>query len=200
MSQIYQTEQKLVERAQHGDRDAQSEIVAKNERMVFNTALRLLANEDDAECVLQETFLKVFQALPEFKRQSALSTWIYRIATNFALMRLRSRKKGAENLDNIESKLSRNTLAAFNRSIGNNPLQAVMNKELRQAMDKEIAGLQDKFRSVFVLKDIDGFSLKEIGEKLNMTLPAVKSNLHRARLFLRNRLAEFVETNKTIEK
>jgi len=194
MSDSIKTEQELVKRAQHDDRRAQAEIVAQNERMVYNAALRLLANEDEAECVLQETFLKVFQALPEFKGQSALSTWIYRIATNFSLMRLRSRKKATENLDNVESKLNKSTLAAFNRSIGNNPLRAVMNKELRHAMEKEIAELPDKFRSVFVLKDIDGYSLKEISDMLNMSLAAVKTNLHRARLFLRNRLAEFVES------
>jgi len=196
MIQGYETEQELVRKAQTGDRRAQAEIVAKNERMVYNAALRLLANEDEAECVLQETFLKVFQALPEFKGQSALSTWIYRIATNFALMRLRSRKKETGNLYDVESQISQSTLTAFNRSIGNNPLRAVMNKELQQAMEKEIAELPDKFRSVFVLKDIDGYSLKEISKMLNMSLAAVKTNLHRARLFLRNRLAEFIEIEK----
>jgi RNA polymerase sigma-70 factor (ECF subfamily) len=198
MSQINQTEQELVERAQNGDRHAQSKIVAENERMVYNVALRLLANEDEAECVLQETFLKVFQSLSEFKGQSALSTWIYRIATNYALMRIRSHKKRTENLDDIESKIDHNTLAAFNRSIGNNPLRAVMNEELRLAMDKDIGALPDKFRSVFVLKDIDGYSLKEISEMLDMSLPAVKTNLHRARLFLRNRLAKFIETEMPV--
>lgn len=194
MPQPQTSEKELVERAQRGDRQAHAEIVAQNERLVYNAALRLLANEEEAECVLQETFLKVLQALPEFKGQSALSTWIYRIATNFALMRLRSRKKTTENLDNVETKLSKSTLSSFNRSIGNNPLRAVMNNELRQAMDKEIAELPDKFRTVFLLKDIDGYSLKEISEILNMSLPAVKTNLHRGRLFLRNRLAEFVES------
>ena len=194
MPEVNSTEHELVERAQKGDRKAQSEIVYKNERLVYNTALRILANEEEAECVLQETFLKVFQALQDFKGQSSLSTWIYRIATNFALMRIRERKKGSDNLDNIDYKISRTTLANFNRSIGNNPLRAIMNNELRHAMDREIAELPDKFRSVFVLKDIDGYSLKEISDMLDMSLPAVKTNLHRARLFLRNRLAEFVES------
>ncbi len=186
-------ETKLIAKAVQGDRQALAEIVAQNERMVYNVALRLLADAGEAECVLQETFLKVLEALPNFKGQSSLSTWIYRIATNLALMRLRTRKKQAEPLEEAESQVSQSALEAFNRAVGNNPLQAVMNQELRQAMEQAIAQLPDKFRTVFVLKDIEGFSLKEIAEMLEMNLAAVKTNLHRARLSLRNHLAEFVE-------
>jgi len=191
MSHENLSETELVSRAVEGDREAMSLIVTRNERMVYSTALRLLADPVEAECVLQETFLKVVQALPEFKGGSSLSTWIFRIATNYALMRLRSRKKEGGSLDDVESKVSQETLDAFNRSIGNNPLHAVMNEELRQAMEEAIAALPPKFRSVFVLKDIEGFSLKEIAEMLGITLAAVKTNLHRARLFLRDHLAEF---------
>ncbi len=186
-------EMDLVARAIAGDRAAMTRIVTDNEKMVYNTALRMLADPVEAECVLQETFLKVVQALPEFKGHSTLSTWIFRIATNYALMRLRSRKRFTNSLEDIDSKVSSAALENFNRSIGNNPLQAVMNEELRQAMERAIAELPDKFRSVFVLKDIDGLSLKEISEMLDMSLAAVKTNLHRARLFLRDRLAEFSE-------
>lgn len=186
-------EAKLVAKAVEGDRQALAEIVAQNERLVYNVALRLLADAKEAECVLQETFLKVLEALPNFKGQSSLSTWIYRIATNLALMRLRTRKKQTEPLEEADSQVSQNALEAFNRAVGNNPLQAVMNQELRQAMEQAIKQLPDKFRSVFVLKDIEGFSLKEIAEMLDMNLATVKTNLHRARLFLRDHLAEFVE-------
>ena len=176
--------------ALQGDQKALSQIVKANERLVYNTALRLLADPVEAECVLQETFLKVLQALPEFKAHSSLSTWIYRIATNYALMRLRSKKRRPGSLDEAESHVSQAALETFNRSVGNNPLEAVMNSELRAAMEQAISDLPDKFRSVFVLKDIDGYSLKEISVMLKVSLPAVKSNLHRARLFLRDRLAE----------
>ncbi len=186
-------ESELVAKAIQGDRKALADIVAQNERLVYNTALRLLADPKEAECVLQETFLKVFQALPEFKGQSSLSTWIYRIATNYALMRIRSRQKAPSSIDDSEGQVSSNSLENFNRSVGNNPLRAVMNVELREAMERAIAELPTKFRSVFVLKDIEGFSLKEIADMLDLSLAAVKSNLHRARLFLRNRLAEFSE-------
>ncbi|HPR88260.1 MAG TPA: sigma-70 family RNA polymerase sigma factor [bacterium] len=191
MNQDQESDAVLVARAISGDREAMTKIVTQNERMVYTTALRLLADPAEAECVLQETFLKVVQALPEFRGGSTLSTWIFRIATNYALMRLRSRKREGGSLDEAESRVSQEALEAFNRSVGNNPLQAVMNQELRQAMEEAIADLPPKFRSVFVLKDIEGFSLKEIAGMLHLSLAAVKTNLHRARLFLRDRLAEY---------
>ena len=191
------SDSELADRAKAGDKAALSKIVAENEQLVYNTALRLVGNTEEAECVMQETFLKVFQALPKFKGESSLSTWIYRIATNFALMRLRDRKKSFGNFDHIDLKVSKNALDSFNHSIGANPHRAYENSELRIKMDEAIDDLPPKFRSVFVLKDIEGFSLKEISEMNDMSLPAVKSNLHRARLFLRNRLAEYAEKETT---
>jgi len=184
-------ESELLAKAINGDKNALAQIVRQNEKLVYNTALRLLSDPEEAECVLQETFLKVLEALPDFKGNSSLSTWIYRIATNYALMRLRSRKKSPGPLESSEGQISESVVENFNRSIGTNPLRAVMNVELRHAMDEAIQELPPKFRSVFVLKDIEGYSLKEIADMLDMSLAAVKSNLHRARLFLRDRLAEF---------
>ena len=189
----YPDEEKLVARARTGDKKALSTIVSENEQMVYNTALRLLGNREDAECVLQETFLKVFQAVPNFKGNSSISTWIYRIATNYALMKLRDRKKDFSAIDDAEYKVSKTALSAFNRSVGNNPHQAMENSELQGRMEEAIDQLPPKFRSVFVLKDIEGMSLKEITEMTDMSLAAVKSNLHRARLFLRDKLAEYAE-------
>ncbi len=197
MSNTYKTEAELVEKAKQGDKAALTEIVLQNEKLVYNTALRLLANTDEAECVLQETFLKVFEALPNFKGESALSTWIYRIAANFALMRLRKKKKLVSGLDDIDSRVKKDTLETFNKSIAANPLSLIMNDELRREMEKAIANLAPKFRTVFVLKDIEGNSLQEIADMTGLTLAAVKSNLHRARLFLRKQLAEFVEHEKS---
>ena len=109
----YKSEQELIQKAIEGDKQALTEIVKQNEQLVYNTALKLLANTDEAECVLQETFLKVFQALPTFKGQSSLSTWIYRIATNFALMKLRSKKKNFTGIEDLELKTNQDALQAF---------------------------------------------------------------------------------------
>ena len=190
----FNTEMELVEQAKKGDKQALTEIVTRNEKLVYNTALKLLANEEEAECVLQETFLKVFQAVKDFQGKSSLSTWIYRIATNYALMRLRSRKRIFEDLETEEQLHDLKDNAVFPiASI--TPLHAAENQELNEAMNRAIADLPDKFRSVFVLKDIEGYSLKEIATMLDLSLAAVKSNLHRARIFLRNRLADFASSN-----
>lgn len=192
-SNIYPSEDELVQEAIKGNKKALSKIVTDNEQMVYSTALKLVGNKQDAECVLQETFLKVFEALPQFKGKSSLSTWIYRIATNFALMKLRGNKKSMSDMDQVEHKVSKEALQLFNSSIGNNPQQAMENEELKEQMDEAIDELPPKFRSVLVLKDIEGMSLKEIVDMTGMSLPAVKSNLHRARLFLRDKLADYSE-------
>jgi RNA polymerase sigma-70 factor, ECF subfamily len=198
MNPDYSEEKKVIDRAVKGDKVALSQIVAENEQLVYNTALKLLANPEAAECVLQETFLKVFQVLSTFKGESSLSTWIYRIATNFALMRLRNKKKEFSSIDGQEDHIQKNTLESFNKHVGTNPLKAVLNDELKVTMELAIKDLSPKFRSVFVLKDIEGYSLKEISDMTEMSLAAVKSNLHRARLFLRNRLAEYTERETTL--
>lgn len=193
-------EKQIVKRAQKGDKKALTQIVNANEQLVYNTALRLVGNRDDAECVLQETFIKVIEALPKFKGESSISTWIYRIATNYALMKLRDRKKSFHGIDDIDTQVSKSALESFNLAIGNNPYAAVENAELQMKMEEAIGKLPEKFRTVFILKDIEGLSLKEITELTDMSLPAVKSNLHRARLFLRDQLAEYVDRINPAEK
>ena len=189
------SEKILIEKATKGDRIAQSHIVQKYERMVYNLGLKLLGNQEEAECILQETFLKVLEALPEFKGNSQLSTWIYRIATNQALMRLRKRKKEyatftSENEEGVTD--YSNLVDSFETT----PLDDLLHSELRQKMTSAIELLPPKYKSVFVLKDIEGLALKEISEILGISLPAVKSNLHRARLFLREKLAGFINGKK----
>ncbi len=183
------SEKELVRLAKLGDQQAQSQIVKNYERMVYNLGLRLLGNEDLAEGVLQETFLRVLQALPNFKEQSQLSTWIYRIATNQALMRLRTKKRRKQSFDeNIEDE--NKDYSAFTRSLEKDPLAALLNTELKEKMDIAIDQLPENYKTTFVLKDIEGLALKEIADIMKLSLPAVKSNLHRARVTLRNKLAD----------
>jgi len=183
------TEQELIRRAKQGDRAAQAKIVKAHEKMVYNLGLKLLGNADQAEGVLQETFLKVLQALPKFEEKSQLSTWIYRIATNQALMRLRSRKRRFVSIDD-NPEFDDKDYTTFSQSLDATPLDEVLNQELREKMDRAIEQLPENYKTVFVMKDIEGLALKEIAEILDLSLPAVKSNLHRARVALRNKLAE----------
>ncbi len=185
------SESELIERAVKGDRQAQSEIVYQNEKMVYNLALKLVGNPEDAENILQETFLKILESLHTFKGGSALSTWIYRIATNFALMHLRSKKRNFVSIDEYPLDEKRD-FSHFFKVTDVDPLKDLINTELKENLQAAIDSLPPKFKTVFILKDIEGLSLKEISTMLKISLPAVKSNLHRARLFLRNQLMDYL--------
>lgn len=188
-------EDKIVQLAKQGNQEALGQIVKKYERLVYNLGLRLLNNEEEAECILQETFLKVVQSIKSFKENSQLSTWIYRIATNQALMRLRARKKQHTTVD-IENIEDFKDYTFLNNSFLKSPLEDLLNSELKDKMSGAIELLPEKYKSVFILKDIEGLSLNEISDMLDISVPAVKSNLHRARLFLREQLAEFFDGRK----
>jgi len=183
------SEKQLIKLAKKGDRTAQAIIVKNYEKMVYNLGLKLLGDQEKAECILQETFLKVLQALPNFQEKSKLSTWIYRIATNQALMRLRSKKRQQVSIDESSEEDGKD-YSNFVQSLEADPLDNLLNQELKEKMDSAIEQLPDNYKTVFIMKDVEGLALKEIAEILDLSLPAVKSNLHRARITLRNKLAD----------
>jgi RNA polymerase sigma-70 factor (ECF subfamily) len=161
--------------------------------MVYNLASRLTRDPDEAAVVLQETFLKVFKSLGRFRGGSRLKTWIYRIATNEALQRLRARQgQTFVDLEELEEDRARN-LSWMARSLEENPHALIENRELRDRLEAAIGELPPKYRAAFVLVDIDGLSLKEAAASAGVTLAALKTDLHRARFFLRDRLADYLE-------
>jgi RNA polymerase sigma-70 factor, ECF subfamily len=186
-------EKELIRLARGGDIRAKSEIVRRHQDLVYNLALKLTGNPGDAETVLQESFLKIFEKLAGFRQESSLRTWIYRITANEALMLLR-RRKGAPVSMELEGEDEavpryRQMLASLDR----NPLELLLDNEFRTALEKAMIELPDSWRVPFVLKDIEGLSLADVADDLGITIPAVKAALHRARVALRNRLAEFIE-------
>jgi len=185
-------EQELVERAKKGDRAALAKLVNKYSDRIYNLALRILRRKEDAEDVLQETFLTVIEKLDKFDGRSSFFTWIYRIATNAALMRLRKKKVVFQELNDDPD---------FQESIENrvfvdwsqDPSINVFDEEVKQKIDEAINKLSDIYRSVFVLRDIEGLSIKETSEILGITEENVKIRLRRARQFLRNYLSDYFE-------
>jgi RNA polymerase sigma-70 factor, ECF subfamily len=179
--------------AQGGDLRAREEIVLRYQKMVYNLALRLTRDPDEAAVVLQETFLKVLRALPRFRSGSRLKTWIYRIATNEALQRLRRGPSRAmvelEDLDAVPER----DLSYAARALREDPHSLLENAELRGRLEAAIGELPTKHRTAFVLVDIEGLPLREAAADAGVTLAALKSDLHRARLFLRDRLASYLE-------
>jgi len=181
----------LVTQAREGDTRAFGELVRRYESKIFRLAQHITQNREDAEDVLQETFMKAYEHLDQFKGDSKFYTWIVRIAVNQALMKLRRRKTDKsvsldETIDTGEDTIVRE-IAAWDE----NPEQQFSREELGEVLDTAIQGLEPLYRSVFVLRDIEEMSTEETAEALNLSVPAVKSRLLRARLQLREKLTRY---------
>lgn len=191
--QTTQDETELLAALQAGDRTAFVRLVELYEGQVYNLALKLLHDEDEAEDVLQETFLNAYRGLATFEGRSKLSTWIYRIATNASLMRLRKNRGQAATVSLEESTDLEGWQPTLRELIdwSGMPDEVLLSEEARRVMDEAVAALPESLRVVFVLRDIEDLSAAETGEILGLSIPAVKSRLHRARLKLRDRLSSY---------
>lgn len=177
-----------------GDPAAYRELVEQHSANVYNVALKLLGDRQEAEDVLQETFLSAFEAIGRFEGRSQLSTWLYRIAYNASLMRLRKRKQMTTfSLDQPQGEHGEGVEKAPPHLVdwSTVPDDQLLTAEARQEMDRAIAELPESLRSTFVLRDIQGLSGAETAEVLGITVQAVKNRLHRARLRLRDRLSVY---------
>jgi RNA polymerase sigma-70 factor (ECF subfamily) len=184
----------LLERAQQGDVAAFEGLVARHRSRVYGLALRMLNSPDDAAEVLQESFLSAYRNLQNFRGDAQFGSWVYRIAANHALMRLRHRRVVNQVESSIETPQfnDRGSLVDEVSDFRDAEGEA-MDKELRGAIEQAAARLGDEYREVFVLKDLEGMSYEEIAELTHSTVPAVKSRLHRARLSLRAAIDHFYQ-------
>ncbi len=181
-------ESALVSRAKAGDTAAFSELVQHYDRRVFRMAKQITQNDDDAEDVLQETFLKAYTHLADFHGNSKFYTWLVRIAVNEALMKLRKRRSDRtvpldEPIDTGEDEVIRE-IAVWDQ----NPEDTYSREELGQLLDQAIQSLKPAYRTVFILRDIEEMSIEDTAETLGLSISAVKSRLLRARLQLREKL------------
>jgi RNA polymerase sigma-70 factor, ECF subfamily len=182
----------LVHAAQRGDQRAFAQLVEKYEPRVYNLARKMMRDPLDAEDVLQETFISVFRHLKDFQGDSSFSTWLYRIATNASLMKLRGRKMPPLSLDEpVESGYDDSVLPREIVDWGITPEEALLSGEVRAQMDAAVDALPELLRAVFVLRDIEGLSVQETAEVLSISVPNVKTRLHRARLLLREKLSVY---------
>lgn len=181
-------ESALVARAKAGDASAFSELVRHYDRRVFRMAKQITQNDDDAEDVLQEAFLKAYTHLDDFQGNSKFYTWIVRIAVNEALMKLRKRRTDRtvpldEPIDTGEDEVLRE-IAVWDE----NPEDTYSREELATLLDEAVQSLKPAYRTVFILRDIEELSIEETAEALDLSISAVKSRLLRARLQLREKL------------
>ncbi len=181
----------VVALAREGDARAFSELVRRYEGKIFRLAQHVTQNREDAEDVLQETFMKAYEHLDQFQGNSKFYTWIVRIAVNQALMKLRRRKTDRsvsldEAIDTGEDTVVRE-IAAWDED----PEDRYSREELGKILETAVQSLDPPYRTVFQLRDIDELSTEETAEALGLSVPAVKSRLLRARLQLREKLTRF---------
>jgi RNA polymerase sigma-70 factor, ECF subfamily len=178
-----------------GTPDAFTELVERHSGTIYNLALRLMGNPQEAEDVLQETFISAFRALDRFEGRSQLGTWLYRIAYNAALMRLRRREPPTSSIDEPVVNEEGEELPRQLVDWGALPDDIVLTREFHEVLNRAVDALPRSLRSVFVLRDIEGLSTAEAAETLNLTATNVKVRLHRARLALREQLTAYFATS-----
>lgn len=183
-------EKELIELARQGDKKAMGRLVNQYSTRVYNLALRIVRNKEEAEDVLQDTFLTVVAKLHMFDGRSSFFTWIYRIATNSALMLLRKKKIRRNNFKEIEFDPEKNELENL-IDWSQDPTIDVYNEETRSKIDEAINALKEKYKTVFILRDIEGLSTKESAEILEISEENVKIRLLRARQYLRAHLSDY---------
>jgi len=189
-------EQILVQAARQGDIGAFEELVKRYDRNVFRIANHITQNREDAEDVVQDAFLKAYQNLGQFQGQSKFYTWLVRIAVNEALMRLRRRRPERMVSLDEDIKTDEDSMPREVADWAPNPEQLYTQAELKDILGKTIQGLPPSFRTVFVLRDVEGLSTEETADALELSVPAVKSRLLRARLQLRERLNKYFKQKR----
>jgi RNA polymerase sigma-70 factor (ECF subfamily) len=181
----------LLERIRAGDRAACDDCVRQHSPGIYRLARRLVHNEAEAEDVVQETFLSAFKSIGRFDGRSELRTWLYRIAYNAAMMRLRRLRHEFLPLEEAGSPEDGTPVPRQLYDWSRLPEAELQKSELRAEMEKAIDELPEKLRAVFVMRELEGLSTEETAQALDIRLEAVKTRLHRARLWLRERLAGY---------
>jgi RNA polymerase sigma-70 factor (ECF subfamily) len=194
------TDDQLVERAQHGDLPAFEMLVERHEDRLYRLAVRLLRNDDDAREVLQEAFLSAWQKLGDFAGRAQFGSWIYRVTLNTALMLLRSRRRRPTVSAEDVPEGALDEALAIGRDQGTSdwirrPDEQLQSGELKQYIQEALGKLPEILRVVFVLRDVEDLSTEETADALGITVQAVKTRLHRARLALRVAISDYFGRN-----
>ena len=184
------TDLELIEGFRSGDQRSFEELVSRYSEKAFSLASRMCRNSQDAEEVLQDVFVTVYRKIEGFEGKSSFSSWLYRVTVNSCLMKLRKKKQDRSVL--MEDTVTRDEHSLLLRTTEDqNTDQAALRRQVSDALESAIRKLPDEYRPVFILRDIDGLTSREVGKILGLSVPAVKSRLHRSRLMLRRRLAPF---------
>ena len=168
-------------------------LVQRYEKALYNFARKMCSEPRDAEDVVQDTFLNVYKYLADFRYETKFKNWLYRIATSACIKKRRKSKFAPPRELSLEEFLPQDEAAVEQQvpAWATLPLDQVLNEELNRTLKQAIAELPEKYRVVLVLRDIEGFSTEESAQILNLTPANIKVRLHRARLFLRDKLKTY---------
>ncbi len=185
----------LFHAAKRGNYDAFEQIVRRYHERVYRLAFGMMKSQSDAEEVVQDTFLNAWKSLDGFRGDAKPATWIYRIAANAALMRLRGKQRkptlSFEEVPNGASLSGEVELLGPPTAWSREPLEKLLTSELGQIIDAAVDLLPEKYRLVLLLRDVEGLSNEEVASTVGLTVPTVKSRLHRSRMFVRERIEEY---------
>jgi RNA polymerase sigma-70 factor, ECF subfamily len=183
----------LIVRCRAGSLEAFSSIVTRYQDRVFNLAYRLLGDFEEAKDISQTAFVRAYESLEGFRGTSTFYTWLYRIVVNAALDARKARSRRPETgMEVMEDLASDRRRRPAGQTDGSDPVERVLGAERQQRIAEAIAGLDDEYRVVVLLRDVEGFDYAEIAEVTGLPAGTVKSRLHRARLLLRDRLKDLV--------
>ena len=186
------TEQNLIQRAQMGDHEAFALLVTEHQRYVYNLALRVVNDQDEALDLAQETFVRAWTALPNFRGQSQFRTWLHRIVTNLCFNRLPNLRRSLNDLgDDVILEIPETDITF------NNPAHGLESRELRAYLHKAIDELAEHYRLLITLRYQNELSYEEIARTLNLPLGTVKTGLFRAKEQLRQALGTYQESSWT---
>ena len=190
------TDEVLVTRARSKDVAAFEELLGRYENKLYRLAMRFVRNENDAQEILQDVFLSAWRNLPGFEGRAQFGSWMYRVTVNAALMFLRARNRHPEvMLDDVEPAVlrgaSEESVHGSSEDWSQRPDEQLQSEELRRHIQAAVDALPDGLRTVFLVRDVEGLSTEETAELLDLSLPAVKTRLHRARLALREVIGRY---------
>ncbi|MYB64857.1 sigma-70 family RNA polymerase sigma factor [Candidatus Poribacteria bacterium] len=192
------TEALLIDHLREGDETALAPLVEKYKRMVHRLAMQITKNHEDANDVMQETFIKVYQSIHTFRQEAAFETWVYRIAVNEALNFVKRRERRRESSLETTDESEFNTETLRKAEINNNPEIQAEKAELRHWVTKAVNSLSLKHRIVVILHELEGLTHAEIASILNCSEGTVRSRLHYARKQLRSLLKPYVDATSEL--
>ena len=180
-------DQDLLDSARSGDRGALDRLLTRHQSRVYRFGLKMCRDPEDAKDVLQETLLAVARNVKDFRGASSVSTWLYTIARSFCIKKRRRSKFAPEQEESLDG--APEGEAARLADPGRLPDESLAGRQIEAALEQAIGELDPMYREVLLLRDVEGLTAPEVGEVLGLTVEAVKSRLHRARVAVREKVA-----------